>query len=190
MNTLMILLSVLSSAPSQKASPIPDVPVRTQEGAEVHFYRDLVKGKTVLINFMYAHCRGWCPMQTRNLVKVQRELQHRLGHEVTMISISLDPEEDTPAVLRGYADAAGVKPGWLFLTGKRADIERLRRALGFVDPDPKVDRDRSQHLGIVLLGDDAHQRWSGMPALSTPKVIVDAIERLNPGSAGSVARAD
>ena len=73
-----------------------------------------------------------------------------------------------------------VKPGWLFLTGAKADIEALRRNLGYVDLDPVRDRDRSQHIGMVRYGIEPLERWAGCPSLSQPRTIVRFITRLDP----------
>ena len=92
-----------------------------------------------------------------------------------MYSFTLKPEEDTPEALRAYAEAHGVGPGWLFLTGSPADLELVRRKFGFVDPDPAVDADRSSHVGMVLFGDVAHEQWAGCPCLSNPRVMLEQI---------------
>jgi protein SCO1/2 len=160
------------------ADYFPNITLTTHEGRKVRFYDDMLKGKTVVINFMYTHCAGSCPRTTANLVNVQRALGTRVGRELFMYSITLKPEEDTPEQLRQYAAAHGVQPGWLFLTGKPADIERLRRKLGFVDPDPVVDADRSSHIGLVRYGNEPRGRWAGCPALSNPAQIVRSIEWL------------
>src|SRR3989442_8851667 len=123
-----------------RARYFPNVLLRTHENKTVHFYDDLIKGKIVLINFMYARCDdGLCPRQTPNLVLVQRALGDRVGRDIFMYSITLKPEQDTPAVLRDYANAYGVRPGWVFLTGKPDDIETIRNKLGFVNSKPARD---------------------------------------------------
>src|SRR6266852_3773222 len=115
----------------------PDVTLRTQDNKKVRFYQDLVKNKIVTINFFYAKCEGVCPGITANLVRVQRLLGERVGRDIFMYSFSLKPDEDSPAVLKEYAESYKVRPGWKFLTGAPADMELLRRSLGFTDPDPK-----------------------------------------------------
>ena len=159
-----------------------NVPLMTHEGKEVKFYDDLLKDKTVLLNFFYTNCvaEAICPLTTANLVEVQKRLGALVGRDIFMYSISLDPEHDTPQVLRDYARAFQVKPGWLFLTGAKADIEALRRNLGYVDLDPVRDRDRSQHIGMVRYGIEPLERWAGCPSLSQPRTIVRFLTRLDP----------
>jgi len=154
-----------------------NIKLTTHEGRVVRFYDDLVKGKTVAINFMFANCARGVPVATEHLLEAQRALSERMRRDVTFLSISLEPEQDTPDVLRGYARAHGTGPGWYFLTGKRNDIELLRRKLGAYDLDPVVDADPTQHSGIVILGNEPKGRWKAISALSKPVRIRQAIER-------------
>ena len=100
----------------------PNVVLTTHLGKEVRFYDDLIKGKIVTINFMFTTCPKVCPRITENLVKVQKLLGHRVGRDIFMYSITLDPEYDTSPVLKKYAKIHHVGAGWLFLTGKPDDI--------------------------------------------------------------------
>jgi protein SCO1 len=161
-----------------------NVPLTTQEGRSVRFYDDLVRGRVVAINFMFTSCVVGCPVTISNLVLVQKALDERARRDVTFLTISLDPERDTPDVLRSYARAYHAGPGWYFLTGKLSDIERLRHGLGAYDPDPRVDADREQHVGIVILGNEPQGRWKAISALSKPVRIRQAIDRtiLPPGA--------
>jgi protein SCO1/2 len=158
-----------------RAGYFPNFLLRTQDNEAVHFYDDLMRGRSVVINMMYAQCEGICPAMTANLVRVQDALGNRLGRDIFMYSLSLQPDADTPAALKSYADMHGVGPGWLFLTGRQREMEILRRKLGFFDPDPAVDQDRSQHLGLVRFGNEALDRWAACPALSNPEQIVRSI---------------
>lgn len=160
------------TATGPSAARFPDVMLTTHEGTDVRFYQDLVKGKVVLINFMYATCTNSCPTFTANLVRVQQLFGDRVGRDVFMYSITLDPEHDSPQVLRDYAKNYSVQPGWTFLTGSLADITTLRRRLGLRDQDPAVDADKTQHIGVVLYGNERLDRWAACPALSQPREIV------------------
>lgn len=115
---------------------------------------------------------------TANLVQVQKILKSSVGREVLMLSITLDSKVDTPKVLEKYAARFGVKPGWLFLTGKHEEIEMLRRKLGIYDPDPIVDADKTQHAGIVTYGNERTGQWAAIPALLKPAHIVKALLRV------------
>jgi protein SCO1/2 len=153
----------------------PNVSLQTQDGKWVHFYDDLIKGKIVTINFFYAQCDGICPTVTANLAKVQRLLGNRVGRDIFMYSISLKPEQDTPAALKEYAGMFQAKPGWTFLTGKPEDVELLRRSLGFTNLDPKLDKDKSQHIGNVRYGNEPLMLWAACPGMASPEFIARTI---------------
>ena len=150
----------------------PNVTLTTHNGTKVKFYDDLIKDKIVIINFMYVRCDGKCPVTTANLVQVQKLLRDRVGKDIFIYSITLKPEEDTPKVLREYAKAYKVGPGWQFLTGAPKDIELLRQKLGFIDRDPVRDADKSKHIGMLRWGNEPHTLWAGCPASLAPAKIV------------------
>src|SRR5919106_2614817 len=80
----------------------PNFELTTHDGKKVHFYDDLIKDKIVVLNFMYVKCEGICMPITMNLKRVQRLLGDRVGRDIFMYSITLKPEEDTPARLNEY----------------------------------------------------------------------------------------
>lgn len=175
-----------SAAKTPGARRIPNVELKTHTGATVNFYDDLVRGKIVTVNMMYADCDGICPTMTYNLSRVQERLGERVGKDIFMYSITIRPEIDTVQHLAEYADMHGVNPGWLFLTGSRKNIDLVRYALGFYDPDPKIDKELNRHTGMVRIGNDAYDRWAMAPALANPEQIVGAIlhvdRKLPPGA--------
>jgi protein SCO1 len=153
----------------------PDVTLRTQDNKRVRFYEDLIKDKIVTINFFYANCEGICPLVTANLVKVQKLLGKRVGRDIFMYSISLKPEEDTPAVLKEYEKMHGMGPGWKLLTGKPEDLELLRKSLGFTYPNKVIDQDKSQHIGNVRYGNEALMLWAACPGMAHAEWIAESI---------------
>jgi protein SCO1/2 len=159
---------------------LPNVELKTHQGRTVRFYEDLVRDRLVVINMMYAGCSNTCPPATHNLVKVQEMLKDRVGRDIFMYSLTLRPEQDGPQELAHFARLHGVGPGWLFLTGQPREIERLRFALGFYDPDPKVDQQEGRHVGMVRIGNDRYRRWGMAPSLADPRQIVAAIQHLDP----------
>jgi protein SCO1 len=153
----------------------PNVLLRTQDDKPVRFYDDLVKDKVVTINFFYASCEEICPLVTANLAKVQRLFGDRVGRDLFMNSITLRPEQDTPAALKRYAEMHQARPGWTFLTGDRADVELLRRSLGFTNPDSRVDKDITQHIGNVRYGNEPLMLWAACPGQARAEWIVESI---------------
>ena len=169
-----------AAAPGNRsAQNLPNVELKTHQGRTVRFYDDLVRDKLVVINMMYAGCNNTCPPTTHNLVKVQELLKERIGRDIFMYSLTLRPEQDGPEDLAHFARLHGVHPGWLFLTGRPRDVEQLRFALGFYDPDPKVDQQEGRHVGMVRIGNDSFRRWGMAPGLADPRQIVAAIQHLD-----------
>lgn len=171
---------VVKTAEERRRQRFLNLPLLTHEGKVVHFYDDLIKDKTVLINFMYASCNEICPMTTVNLRKVQNELGDRVGKDVFMYSISLAPEKDTPKILASYAQIFKLKPGWQLLTGTPDTIEKLRFNLGFFNKDPEIDKDRSRHTGMVRFGIEPLERWGSAPGMTNPKYLAEYVRWLEP----------
>jgi protein SCO1 len=153
----------------------PDLPLLTQDGRTVRLYDDLVRDRIVLINFMYATCTGVCPTVMTNLGRVRKLLGDRVGRDIFLLSFTLKPTEDTPEILADYARMHGIGPGWTLLTGKPTDLERLRRTLGFYDSNPELDKDTSNHIGIVRYGNEPLMRWGACPGMSTPEWIAKSV---------------
>ena len=158
----------------------PNVPLITHNGEKVRFYDDLIRDKTVLLNFFLVQCtEGLCPTVATNLRKVQDLLGERMGRDIFFYSITLEPKKDTPKILKEYADNFDIKPGWTFLTGKPADIEVLRRAQGFVDWDPIRDKDLNNHTAMGRYGSDRLERWGGISLRSSPENIASTFKWLS-----------
>jgi|SRR2546428_1980607 len=169
------LIGVIASAALiTGAAALPNVVVQTQDGTRVRFYDDLIKGKVVLINFMFTSCTTQCPLTTANLAKVEEALGERLGRDVVMISVTVDPAVDTPSVLKKYSQRYQTKAGWYFVTGSRKDIDLIRRRLGGLDNSG----DKSQHTGILIYGKEATGQWAATPAMAQPKSIAKSVLRL------------
>gem|GEM_PF-101970 len=150
------------------------MPVVTHEGRTVRFYDDLIRDKIVLIDFVYARCQEICPLMTARLAQVQRELGERVGRDIFMYSISLDPEHDTPEVLRDYVRRFKVGPGWTFLTGRPEDIAVIRHKLG------ERSRTLAEHRSDAVLGNDATGQWMRTPVFDDYQRIVRRIQEMDP----------
>lgn len=132
---------------------VPDLPVLDQDGRALHFHRDLVKDRVVVVNFIFTTCGTICPALGAIFGKLQDELGEQLGRDVHLISVSIDPLTDTPERLKAWAAKFGARPGWTLVTGAKADLEQLARTLG------GSSGDKLEHPAMVLLGDEAHGRW-------------------------------
>lgn len=159
-------------APRRLADRFPNVAVRTQDDRQVRFYDDLIKGRMVMINFMFTSCPAQCRRATANLAAVQTAFGAHAGRDVFLISVSVDPAHDTPAVLRRYADRFHAGPGWTFVTGKPGEIATIQRRLG------ARDTDGSPHTGMVIYGNDASGSWASTPVLQGAESLARIVLRL------------
>ncbi|HEV2880164.1 MAG TPA: SCO family protein [Pyrinomonadaceae bacterium] len=154
---------------SAGAGYFPNHILLTQDNKPVRFYEDMIKGKVVLINFMFTTCAGVCPPMAANMAKVQSYLGDRVGKDVVMISISVDPTVDTPDKLKKYADNFKAKPGWYFLTGKKENVDWVLYKLGGYAPD------KMQHSAVLIIGNEATGQWIKTAALRNPAQIAEAV---------------
>jgi protein SCO1/2 len=166
-----------------------NVPLITQDGEQVRFYDDLIKGKIVAVNFIYTSCLFTCPLETARLAQVQRILGDRVGKDIFFYSISIDPDHDTPAVLKEYMQEFDVGPGWTFLTGNREDIDLLAFRLGMTDdpsitsgPGPNLDG----HTPHLLIGNERTGQWLRNSSTDNPGMLAHFLAEFVGGS--TVAR--
>jgi protein SCO1/2 len=153
----------------------PNVTLTTHQGKQVRLYDDMIKDRIVLLNFIFASCDRICPRVTQNLVKVQKLLGRRVGHDIFFYSFTLDPVHDSPAVLNDFATVHGIGPGWSLLTGAQDVMEMLRRRLGFTDPDPIQDLNKESHIGNVRYGNEPRMLWGACPGMSHAEFIAESI---------------
>jgi protein SCO1 len=155
-------------APSKMT--IPDVELLDQDGRKVRFYTDLVKGKTVAINFIFTTCTTVCPPLGATFSRVQRELGERVGRDVHFISISVDPATDTPERLKAWGAKFRAAGGWTLVTGRKPQVDELLRALGAGVASP------ADHTPSVLIGNDASGQWTRSYGLARPSVLIGLID--------------
>ncbi len=164
-----------SAAPAGRgAHYFPNVPVINQDGERAVFYRDLIQGKVVVINFTSIKFNEEYPTM-QNLAGLQDLLGDHLGKDVFMYTITFDPDLDSAKALKGFAARYNVKPGWSLLTGRSADIQSIRDRF-FTTIDGKTHQGMSTHChdcarGIVRIGNEALGRWTAVPSRSRPEVM-------------------
>jgi protein SCO1/2 len=168
-----------TSTPRVRAPHFPNVVLTSHRGQALRFYTDVLRGKTVVIGLMYTRCAGICPATVVGMRQLQEALGPRAGRDISLYSVTLDPEYDAADVLGRYAKTIEAGPGWSFLTGSPSDIELVRRRLGFVDPDPVVDRDKSRHSGMLLCGSEPYDRWAASPAAAPTRRILKLLSRVS-----------
>lgn len=153
---------------SKRNLVVPDVEVLTQDGKKVSFYRDLVKGKKVMINFIYTSCDLTCPMAGRNFEKLQKAV----AKDVFLISVSTDPAVDTPAVLKKWSEKYHRQEAWTLVTGEMSEMQQLLLALTGSGPQ------RGLHTSLLVLFNDLSGQWDTTSSLSPPAALTQDLKRL------------
>lgn len=151
---------------------LPDVVLRDRYSHEQHLAA-LIQDRVAIVNFVFTSCTTVCPLLDATMQQLQKQLQERLGKTVILISISVDPVNDTPEKLLDHAKRIGAGEHWHWLTGRPSDINRLLKAFGI----PAGGR-REDHPPVVLAGHMPSQRWLRWVGMPPPSVLIDAIDEL------------
>ena len=174
----LVLALAASAAQAQESSKLQegarkyftDVVLIDQHGQEQRLYSDLISGRVVLIHSMFSTCSGVCPVMAAKLQKVQDFLGERLGKDTVILSVTVDPETDTPAKLAEYAERFGARPGWYFLTGAPENVEFALRRLGhYVE-------DKEAHSPVMIMGNEPTGLWKKAMGLADASKIVAIFE--------------
>ena len=155
-------------SPTFTSAKIPNTRILDQNGKQLNFYDDLIKGKTVAINFVFTTCTTVCPPLTATFRKVQQTASQR-GLEVKLVSVSVDPVVDTPERLRAFAEKFNVDQGWTFVTGDKGEIDLLLQSLGVAVTN------KNDHTPMILIGNDSLNYWTRAYGLSPPSRLIDLI---------------
>jgi protein SCO1/2 len=154
-----------------------DAALVDETGRAVRFHEDIVKGHVVAINFIFTRCKAICPPMSGTFARAEALLG---DPRARLVSISLDPEADTPARLAEWKKRFGGGASWTLLTGSKEEIDRLGKALGAFTPD------RSAHSPTVIVLDGASGRTTRVNGLTSARAIVDAIHAVStPGQEAS-----
>lgn len=159
-----------ANADSPAKKYFTDVMLVNQNGQKMRFYTDLLQGKVVIINSFFATCAGSCLPLTRNLEKLQQGLGDRMGKDVYILSISVDPAVDTPASLKAYAKKLNAGPGWFFLTGNKESVDFALKKIGhFVDS-------KENHLNIFIIGNERTGLWKKAFGLAKSDELLKVVD--------------
>ena len=158
---------------SMRKITVPDVALLDQDGNRIRFYSDLVKNKTVAMNFIFTTCTTICPPLAATFARVQKQMNTRVGSEVHLISISVDPVTDTPERLKTWGAKFNAGPGWTFVTGDKQEIDKLLNVLV-----GSVAR-REDHSPVVIITNDLTGEWLRTYGLANPSKLVELISKVN-----------
>lgn len=176
---LLVFAFTVSAQEKPAAHYFANLKLVDQEGRRVDLYDDLMKDRIVVINTFFASCTGSCPIMAKSFQHVQEQLGDRVGRDVWLISITVDPKHDTPAALKTYATQWKARPGWRLLTGTEAEVAAALKKIGqYVD-------DRETHKNVILVGNDRTGLWKKLFGLAKPAEIQTSIESVvnDPGPA-------
>ena len=168
----LLTVNVHAQQPTESAAQkyFTDTVLINQNGEKMRLYSDLLKGKTVIINSFFATCKGSCLPMIRNLERVQEALGDRLGKDAHIVSISVDPEVDTPTSLKAYANKLNARPGWYFLTGDKATVDFALKKLGqFVD-------NKEAHLNVFIIGNERTGLWKKAFGLAKSEELIKVVD--------------
>ena len=156
-----------------------DVELVSQDGEKLRLYSDLLRGKVVVVQSFFCSCKTACPSLVSGFAAIQGRFKDRMKDDLRLLSISVDPERDTPAKLKEYADRIGAAPGWYFLTGPKDDVELALRKFG-----QKVDV-RENHSNLFLIGNDSTGLWKKAMGLAKPESLMEVVSSVldDPGPA-------
>jgi protein SCO1/2 len=160
--------SVATVSPARKY--FSDVELINQDGQKMRFYSDVLKDKVVVINTFFATCTSVCPPMNRNLERIQDTLGDRLGKDAWIISISVDPEKDTPPRLKEYGQRFHARPGWLFLTGKKENVDWALYKLG------QYVETKDDHTTIIIIGNEKTGLWKKAFGLAKPEELMKIVD--------------
>ena len=146
----------------------------------MRLYEDVIAGHVVVLHTFFASCQGTCPVMTGTLVHLQKRFADRLGGPLRFVSITVDPQNDTPQRLREHAARVQARPGWLFLTGSPAQVDAALRKIGQYAPSPE------SHTNVMIIGNEPTGLWKKVFGLSAPESIGDLVQGvLDDGAAES-----
>ena len=149
-----------------------DLPLIDKEGQPHLFRSEVIGDRIVAVNFIYTSCTTVCPVISAIFAEVQNRLGERLGPEVRLVSLSIDPATDAPRRLKSYAEGFGAGPGWTFLTGDTSRMTKVLAGLGAFTPEFE------EHAPMVLVGDAGRNVWRRFYGFASPDDIVAEIEGL------------
>jgi protein SCO1/2 len=151
-----------------------DTELTSHTGEKLKFYSDVLEGRTVIISFMFTSCVDACPLINANLQRIQERLKDRMGKDIFIVSITVDPRVDTSKVLADYRKQYKAGTGWLFLTGSPKNIETVSSKMGQVF-------EKEAHLTALLVGNTKTARWRKIPAHLSDVVIAEQVKDIADG---------
>lgn len=166
---------------------LPDVPVVTQNGERLRFSSELLKGRVAIVTGFFTSCTAMCPITQESLANVVKILGPRVGKDVIIVSLSVDPETDTPARMKAWAEKFHIGPGWTLASGNKAEVQTLLKALSLAVDLPQ------RHQSLLMIGSES-SGWIRISSWTPAEKLARLVDSLaqtkaaNAIPAGSPAR--
>lgn len=159
-----------------RIGPASDFTLTAQDGSS--FSSSELRGKVIALNFVFTRCTDVCPIATAKMVQMQQALGEQFGRDVYFVSVTVDPDHDTPSVLSRYAEALGCETsGWAFLTGSPTSIREVARSYG-VFHDRPAGSDVQHNLLTSLVDREGILRVQYMGERFDPKEMLHDLRDL------------
>jgi protein SCO1/2 len=156
---------------SERNYSVPDVTLVDDGDRPVRLREAFAADEPVMLNFIFTTCTAICPVMSRIFARVPQVLGRR-ADRLRLISISIDPEQDTPKRLRAYAERFGAGPRWRFLTGSVEDVKAVERAFD------AYRGDKMNHRPLTLLRPAAGRPWVRLDGFASPAELAREYERV------------
>lgn len=150
---------------------IPDIVLVNQDGKKVRLQSLLSEDTPVIIDFIYGTCTTICPVLSAGFVNLQGKLAVT-GQKAQLISITIDPENDTPKVMKEYLKRYRAKPGWDFLTGSRTDIDLVMKAFNAYIPD------KMSHYPLNMIRNPKDGSWVRLFGIMSSREFMDEYQNV------------
>jgi len=184
MRTIIIgLLALFIALPIGQSAQLPsseeasreyftDLVLLTQNGEEVRFFTDVLKDHVVLVSFIFTNCESACPLITEKMSAARDMLGEEFGGNLRLISISIDPERDTPQAMKEFAAHHQADGNWMFLTGARENIDQVVKKLGQYSADVEA------HSTVLIVGNVNQSHWMKIPPMAGPGGVAQSLRAL------------
>lgn len=168
-------------APKGVRISLTDTALLDQDGHRVRLKSDVIGERMVVVDFIYTSCTTVCPVVSAVMAQAQSKLGARVGRDVALLTLTVDPVRDTPARLKEYGGRIGAGPGWTWLTGAKPQVDEVLKVFGAYTPN-YVD-----HPPLVLVGDAKAGKWVRFFGFPSPDQLVSAVEELAAARAKAAA---
>jgi len=174
----LLVFAFLCSLSAQEAAPpapaqlaVPDVQVVNQSGQRLRFNSDVVKGRVAVVTGFFTTCTAMCPITQENLSHLAKLLGDRLGKDVVIVSVSVDPTNDTPERMKAWGEKFHIGPGWTLVSGNKDDVQTLLKSLGLYVDIPQ------RHQSALMIGNQT-AGWIRASSWSSSEKLAKLVDGL------------